>query len=101
MSDGRAHALSNDGRLRIDPAPASAVARPKGAAYGRLMGFLDKLFGRAKDTAGDVADSAAPVVDKVEDAVSDVMHRDDDAPSPSGEVTAPEPGTSGSTPPAA
>ena len=32
------------------------------------MGFLDKLLGRAKDTAGDVSDKAAPVVDKAQDS---------------------------------
>ena len=32
------------------------------------MGFLDKLLGRTKDTAGDVGEKAAPVVDKAEEA---------------------------------
>ena len=32
------------------------------------MGFLDKLLGRAKDTAGDVSDKAAPVVDKAQES---------------------------------
>ncbi|HET8743506.1 MAG TPA: hypothetical protein VFM41_12870 [Gaiella sp.] len=61
------------------------------------MGFLDKLFGREKDT-GDVAEAAGPVVDEAEDAVSGGTHPDDDAPSPSGETVTPEPGTTGSTP---
>ena len=34
------------------------------------MGFLDKLLGRAKDTAGDVADKAAPVVDEAQDSAA-------------------------------
>lgn len=32
------------------------------------MGFLDKLLGRTKETAGDVGEKAAPVVDKAQDA---------------------------------
>lgn len=79
------------------------------------MGFLDKLLGRTKETAGDAADKAAPVVDKAQDAagdawdkagdvasdakdaVSDVTHRGDDA----AEGAEPGPGTGGSAPPAA
>ena len=62
------------------------------------MGFLDKLFGRAKETAGDVAEAAEPMVDKVEDVVSDVTHGDD---APSSGEAASQPGTTGSTLPAA
>ena len=83
------------------------------------MGFLDKLFGRTKETAGDVADKAAPVVDKaqdsagqawdkaedaagdaadkVEDTVSDLTHRGDDA----ADAAESEPDTTGSSPTAA
>ena len=32
------------------------------------MGFLDKLFGRAKDTAGEAADAAVPVAEEAQDA---------------------------------
>ena len=83
------------------------------------MGFLDKLLGRTKETAGDVADKAAPVVDKAQDAagdawdkagdaagdavdeakdaVSDLTHRGDEA----AESAEPGPGSGGSAPPAA
>ena len=83
------------------------------------MGFLDKLLGRTKETAGDAADKAAPVVDKAQDAagdawdkagdvtgdavdeakdtVSDLTHRGDEAV----EGAEPGAGTTGSTPPAA
>ena len=83
------------------------------------MGFLDKLLGRAKDTAGDVSDKAAPVVDKAQDSagqawdkatdvagdaaaevketVSELTDRGDDAAG----ATEPEPETTGSNPPAA
>ena len=75
------------------------------------MGFLDKLFGRSKETAGDVADKAAPVVDKAEDAagdavdeakdtVSDLTHRGDE-PAEATDAAEPGPDKSGSTPPAA
>jgi uncharacterized protein YjbJ (UPF0337 family) len=82
------------------------------------MGFLDKLLGRTKETAGDVADKAAPVVGKAQDAagdawdkagdvasdavdetkdvVSDLTHGDDAA-----ESAEPGPGAGGSAPPAA
>ena len=43
------------------------------------MGFLDKLFGKAKNTASDVADKAAPVVDRATDKASDVVDRAKDA----------------------
>ena len=39
------------------------------------MGFLDKLFGRAKETAGDVADTADPHVDKAQDAAGDAWDK--------------------------
>ena len=45
------------------------------------MGFLDKLLGRTKGTAGDVAEKAEPVVDKSEDAAGDAKEKlagDDD-----------------------
>lgn len=32
------------------------------------MGFLDKLLGKAKQTAGDVADKTAPMVEKAQHA---------------------------------
>jgi hypothetical protein len=86
------------------------------------MGFLDKLFGRSKETAGDAADKAAPVVDKAEDAagdawgkagdvahdaadetkdtVSDLTHRDDES-AEAAETAEPGPDATGSTPPAA
>ena len=31
------------------------------------MGFLDKLLGKAKETASDVAEKAAPVIDKAQE----------------------------------
>ena len=31
------------------------------------MGFLDKLLGRAKETAGDVSEKAEPMVDKAQE----------------------------------
>lgn len=87
------------------------------------MGFLDKLLGRAKETAGDVAEKAAPMVDKAQesaaqawdkakDVAGDVVHEAKEKVSEreeSGEAatTAPEPasesteGTSGPTPSAA
>ena len=34
------------------------------------MGFLDKLLGRTKDTAGDVAEKVEPMVDKAQDSAS-------------------------------
>ena len=79
------------------------------------MGFLDKLFGRAKDTAGDVADKAAPVVDEAQDSaahawdkatevagemkdtVSELTHRGEDA----ADAAEPGPETTGSSPTAA
>ena len=86
------------------------------------MGFLDKLLGRTKETAGDVADKAAPVVDKAEDAagdawdktddvahdavdeakdtVSDLTHRGDE-PAEATDAAEPGPDKTGSTPPAA
>jgi hypothetical protein len=36
------------------------------------MGFLDKLFGKTKDAASDVADKAAPVVDRATDKTGDL-----------------------------
>ena len=42
------------------------------------MGFLDKLFGRAKDTAGDAADKAEPTVDKAQDAAGDAWDKASD-----------------------
>ena len=82
------------------------------------MGFLDKLLGRAKDTAEDAADKAAPAVDKTQDAaggawdkasdaagdavdeakdaVSDLTHRGDET----ADSAEPGPGTGGSAPPA-
>ena len=47
------------------------VPRLRPAPDGRIvvrMGFLDKLFGRAKDTAGDAADAAAPAAEAAQDA---------------------------------
>jgi len=103
----------------IPPAPRSPFAGDETEPYGLAMGFLDKLLGRAKETAGDAADKAAPVVDKAQDAagdawdkasdvasdavdeakdaVSDLTDRGDEA------VDSAEPGsgTSGSAPPAA
>jgi hypothetical protein len=86
------------------------------------MGFLDKLFGRTKETAGDAADKAAPVVDKAEDAAgdawdkagdvahhavdeakdtaSDLTHRGDE-PAEATDAAEPGPDKTGSTPPAA
>jgi uncharacterized protein YjbJ (UPF0337 family) len=83
------------------------------------MGFLDKLFGRAKHTAGDVADEAAPVVDEtrdsaahawdkatevagdaadeVKDTVSELTDRGEDA----ADAAEPGPETTGSSPTAA
>ena len=83
------------------------------------MGFLDKLFGRAKDTAGDVADKAAPVADKAQDSaeqgwdkardvaddaadeakdtVSELTHRGEGA----ADAAEPGPETTGSSPTAA
>jgi uncharacterized protein YjbJ (UPF0337 family) len=73
------------------------------------MGFLDKLFGRSKETAGDAADKvedaaahawdtstevADDAADKVKDTVSDLTHRGDDAAA----TEEPEPGTTGSSP---
>jgi len=85
-----------------------AGGRP--ATYGHgAMGFLDKLLGRTKDTAGNVADKtqdsteqvwdkstdvAGDVADEAKETVSDLTDRDDDA-------SATEPDTTGSTPPAA
>ena len=88
--------------------------------YGLAMGFLDKLFGRAKETAGDAADKAAPVVDKAQDAagdawgkasdvaddavdeakdtVSDLTHRGGGE---GADTAKPDPDTTGSAPPAA
>jgi hypothetical protein len=88
------------------------------------MGFLDKLFGRAKETGGDVADKAAPAVDKaqdsagqawdkgtdvagdaaeeVKDTVSDLAHRGDEAAEhAAGQDAGSEPDTTGSGPTAA
>jgi hypothetical protein len=60
-----AHTTLNDDGSRMHP-------RPWHRAGSRdtldRMGLLDKLFGRATDTAGDIADKAAPVVDKPQDA---------------------------------
>ena len=42
------------------------------------MGFLDKLFGRAKETAGDVADKTAPVVDKTQGAAGQAWDKTSD-----------------------
>jgi len=86
------------------------------------MGFLDKLLGRTKETAGEAADKAAPVVDKAEDAagdawdktddvahdavdeakdtVSDLTHRGDE-PAEATDAAEPGPDKTGSTPPAA
>ena len=83
------------------------------------MGFLDKLLGRTKDTAEDVAEKAAPAVDKAEhgaeqawdtskdvaedaadkakDTVSELTHRGDEAAA----AEASEPDTTGSSPTAA
>lgn len=53
---------------------------PVGARARKVnrMGFLDKLFGRTKDTAGDVADNAAPVVDKAQDAGGEAWNKASD-----------------------
>lgn len=42
------------------------------------MGFLDKLLGRAKETTGDVAEKAAPVVDKAQDAAGQAWDKTKD-----------------------
>jgi uncharacterized protein YjbJ (UPF0337 family) len=115
---GTVHERHNDGGRGFDPdRPCLRVA-----ARGRMvppMGFLDKLLGRTKETAGEAADKAAPVVDKAQDAagdardkagdaagdagdeakdaVSDLTHRGDEA----AESAEPGPGTGGSAPPAA
>jgi hypothetical protein len=36
------------------------------------MGFLDKLFGKTKNAASDLADKAAPVVDRATDKAGDL-----------------------------
>jgi hypothetical protein len=43
------------------------------------MGFLDKLLGRTKETAGDVAEKAAPVVDKAQEGASQAWDTTKDA----------------------
>ena len=43
------------------------------------MGFLDKLFGRTKETAGDVADKVGPAVDKAQDAAGNAWDKASDA----------------------
>ena len=43
------------------------------------MGFLDKLLGRTKDTAGDVAEKAAPAVDRAEEAADQTWDKAKDA----------------------
>ena len=37
------------------------------------MGFLDKLFGREKDTASETAEVAAPVAETAQDATGDAV----------------------------
>jgi gas vesicle protein len=39
------------------------------------MGFLDRLFGRTKETADDIADEAAPAVDKAQDAAGEAWEK--------------------------
>ena len=39
------------------------------------MGFLDKLLGRSKEGAGDVADTAGDVVDKGVDVAGDAVDK--------------------------
>ncbi len=46
------------------------------------MGFLDKLFGRAKTTATDIAEQAAPMVDRAVDKAGDLAHQAKDAAAP-------------------
>ncbi len=60
----------NDGGAQNDPAcvQRTPFATRANTTYGPGMGFLDKLLGRAKETAGDVADKAAPMVDKAQNA---------------------------------
>ena len=42
------------------------------------MGFLDKLLGRSKEAAGDVAEKAAPTVDKAQDAAGQAWDKTKD-----------------------
>jgi hypothetical protein len=39
------------------------------------MGFLDKLLGRSKEGAGDLADTAGDVVDKSVDVADDAIDK--------------------------
>src|SRR5262245_23609447 len=44
-----------------------------------IMGFLDKLFGRTKDTADDAVDKAEPMPEKAQDAAGDAWDKASDA----------------------
>ena len=50
------------------PGRASRLRPAPGGRIVVRMGFLDRLFGRAKDTAGDAADTAAPAAEAAQDA---------------------------------
>jgi uncharacterized protein YjbJ (UPF0337 family) len=49
-----------------------------GAHIVPAMGFLDKVLGRAKQTAGDVAEKAGPALDKGKDAAGDAWGKTKD-----------------------